>query len=160
MLSPQFKIKNKLVEEEKKLLLKINKLTGVNVELWAAASIAKAFDVLKLPYDKTEKTGAPSFTRNFLANHPHELAQSIANAREINKAHTTFIDTITKHSFKGRIHAYVKEADWPNLMGQDGKGEGPKLQMAEGTAQIPDNLLEDVITAAEDCPGECIFIEE
>ena len=103
------KIKNKLVEEEKKLLLKINKLTGVNVELWAAASIAKAFDVLKLPYDKTEKTGAPSFTRNFLANHPHELAQSIANAREINKAHTTFIDTITKHSFKGRIHAEINQ---------------------------------------------------
>ncbi len=24
----------------------------------------KAFDALKLPYDKTEKTGAPSFTRN------------------------------------------------------------------------------------------------
>jgi DNA polymerase I-like protein with 3'-5' exonuclease and polymerase domains len=103
------KIKNRLVEEEKKLLLKINKLTGVNVELWAAASIAKAFDVLKLPYDKTEKTGAPSFTRNFLANHPHELAQSIANAREINKAHTTFIDTITKHSFKGRIHAEINQ---------------------------------------------------
>jgi len=103
------KIKNKLVEEEKKLLLKINKLTGVNVELWAAASIAKAFDVLKLPYDKTEKTGAPSFTRNFLANHPHELAQSIANAREINKAHTTFIDTIVKHSHNGRIHADINQ---------------------------------------------------
>ena len=53
-----------------------------------------------------------------------------------------------------------KEADWPNLMGPDGKGEGPQLQMAQGTAQIPDHLLEDVITAAEDCPGECIFIEE
>ncbi len=95
------KIKKKLIQEEKKLLFKIKELTNVDVELWAAASIAKAFDVLELPYDKTEKTGAPSFTRNFLANHPHELAQSIANAREINKAHTTFIDTITKHSHDG-----------------------------------------------------------
>ena len=103
------KIKNNLIDQEKKLLFKIKELTGVNVELWAAASIAKAFDALKLPYDKTEKTGAPSFTRNFLANHPHELAQSIANAREINKAHTTFIDTIVKHSHNGRIHADINQ---------------------------------------------------
>ena len=103
------KIKKKLIEEEKKLLFKIKELTKIDVELWAAASIAKAFDALKLPYDKTEKTGAPSFTRNFLANHPHELAQSIANAREINKAHTTFIDTITKHSYNGRIHADINQ---------------------------------------------------
>ncbi|MFM7985924.1 MAG: hypothetical protein ACKPKO_42075, partial [Candidatus Fonsibacter sp.] len=98
-----------MIDEEKKLLFKIKELTNIDVELWAAASIAKAFDALKLPYDKTEKTGAPSFTRNFLANHPHELAQSIANAREINKAHTTFIDTITKHSYNGRIHADINQ---------------------------------------------------
>jgi ferredoxin len=31
--------------------------------------------------------------------------------------------------------------------------------MAAGTAAIPENLLEDVIEAAEACPGECIFID-
>ena len=30
---------------------------------------------------------------------------------------------------------------------------------AEGTARIPDGLLEPVIEAEEECPGECIFIE-
>ena len=55
--------------------------------------------------------------------------------------------------------AYVKEATWPNLLGPDGKGDSPKLQMTD-TAVLPDNLLDDVIQAAEDCPGECIFIEE
>ncbi|HEX2701329.1 MAG TPA: ferredoxin [Acidimicrobiales bacterium] len=30
---------------------------------------------------------------------------------------------------------------------------------ANGVARIPDALLEDVIEAAEECPGECIFIE-
>ena len=29
----------------------------------------------------------------------------------------------------------------------------------EGVARIPDNMLEAVIEAAEECPGECIFIE-
>ena len=33
----------------------------------------------------------------------------IARAREINKAHTTFIDTILKHSHKGRIHAEINQ---------------------------------------------------
>jgi len=103
------KIKKHLMKQEKELINRIKDLSGINVELWAASSIAKAFDVLNLPYDKTEKSGAPSFTRNFLANHPHELAQCISNAREINKAHTTFIDTITKHAHKGRIHADINQ---------------------------------------------------
>jgi ferredoxin len=30
---------------------------------------------------------------------------------------------------------------------------------ANGVARVPDALLEDVIEAAEECPGECIFIE-
>ncbi len=30
---------------------------------------------------------------------------------------------------------------------------------AEGMARIPDGALEAVIEAAEECPGECIFIE-
>ena len=31
--------------------------------------------------------------------------------------------------------------------------------MGEGVARIPDSLLESVIESAEECPGECIFIE-
>jgi len=30
---------------------------------------------------------------------------------------------------------------------------------AEGTARFPDGLVDAVIEAAEECPGECIFIE-
>ena len=75
----------------------------------AARSIAKAFDKLKLPYDRTAKSNEPSFTKNFLQNHPHELPKAIAEARELNKAHTTFIDSITKHEHKGRIHADINQ---------------------------------------------------
>ena len=89
--------------------VKIRILTGVDVEIHAARSIAKAFDKLKLPYDRTEKSNEPSFTKNFLQNHPHELPKLIADAREINKAHTTFIDSITKHAVDGRIHADINQ---------------------------------------------------
>ena len=101
--------KKRMLEEEKRLLGGIYSETGQDVQIWAARSIAKVFDKLGLPYDRTEKTGAPSFTKNFLANHPHTLVQAIAKAREINKAHTTFIDTILKHSTNGRIHAEINQ---------------------------------------------------
>jgi DNA polymerase I-like protein with 3'-5' exonuclease and polymerase domains len=103
------KIKKNLIIQENKIINKIKDLTGIDVEIHAARSIAKAFDKLKLPYDRTEKSGEPSFTKNFLQNHPHELARSIADAREINKAHTTFIDSITKHAVNGRIHADINQ---------------------------------------------------
>lgn len=53
--------------------------------------------------------------------------------------------------------AYVKEVAWKDIY--NGEGGEPKLQMAEGMASVPESLLEDVILAAEDCPGDCIFIE-
>jgi len=102
-------IKKNLMDREAKIINKIKSLTGINVEIMAARSIAKAFDKLGLPYDVTEKSKEPSFTKNFLQNHPHELPQAIAEAREINKAHTTFIDSITKHAVNGRIHADINQ---------------------------------------------------
>ena len=103
------KLKQQLSKEEKTLLSEITKETGVECQIWAARSIAKVFDKLKLPYDRTEKTQAPSFTKNFLSNHEHPLVKKIAKAREINKAHTTFIDTIIKYEHKGRIHADINQ---------------------------------------------------
>ena len=102
-------IKKDLMNREAKIVSRIKELTGVDVEIHAARSIAVAFDKLKLPYDRTEKSKEPSFTKNFLQNHPHELARCIADAREINKAHTTFIDSITKHAHNGRIHADINQ---------------------------------------------------
>jgi len=103
------KLKEELHKEEKELLQLVKKETQVDVQIWAARSIAQVFQKLDLPYDTTEKTNSPSFTKNFLQNHAHPLVKRIARAREINKAHTTFIDTILKHSYKGRIHAEINQ---------------------------------------------------
>ena len=103
------KHKKDLVEKENKLLQRVKKATNIDVQIWAARSIAQVFDKLKLHYDRTEKTQAPSFTKNFLVNHPNPTVKLIAQAREINKAHTTFIDTILKHSFKGRIYSEINQ---------------------------------------------------
>ena len=102
-------LKNKLSLQEKECLQKVKKETGVDTQIWAARSIAQVFEKLRLPFDRTEKTDSPSFTKNFLQNHAHPLVKLIARAREINKAHTTFIDTILKHQYKGRIHAEINQ---------------------------------------------------
>ena len=101
--------RNHLVKKEKEVLDKIQHIAGGQVELWAAASIAKAFDKLDIPYPKTEK-GAPSFTKAFLSEHPHELAQYIVQARNLNKTSGTFINTIMKHCHSdGRIHSHINQ---------------------------------------------------
>ena len=100
-------LKQQLIKEENLLILSVKEETGVEPQIWAARSIAQVFEKLKLPFERTAKSQAPSFTKNFLSEHPHPLVQKIAKAREINKAHTTFIDTILKHEHKGRIHADI-----------------------------------------------------
>jgi DNA polymerase I-like protein with 3'-5' exonuclease and polymerase domains len=100
-------LKQKLTSQEQEILLKIKQETGIEPQIWAARSIATVFDKLGLHYERTEKSSAPSFTKNFLQEHKHPIVQMIAKAREINKAHTTFIDTILKFTHKGRIHADI-----------------------------------------------------
>lgn len=98
------KTKKELAKLEKSLVDEIVKETGVVVEPWVATSVAKVFDAVGLPYSRTEKSGAPMFTKQFLANNTHPIAQKIIKIREINKANTTFVDTILEHSHNGRIH--------------------------------------------------------
>lgn len=41
--------------------------------------------------------------------------------------------------------------------GLSGDGHGPAGY--EGKARVPDSMLELVIEAAQECPGECIYVE-
>ena len=96
--------KKDLTKIEKSLVEEIAKETGVTVEPWVATSVAKVFDAVGVSYSRTEKSGAPMFTKQSLANNVHPIAQKIIKIREINKANTTFVDTILQHSHNGRIH--------------------------------------------------------
>jgi len=94
-----------LSKKEQQLLVEIKRRFGVNVDIWASASIQKAFDNNNLWYPHTEK-GAPSFQGPWLESHEHDLPKMIVEARRINKARTTFIDgAILEYSHHGRIHA-------------------------------------------------------
>ena len=102
-------LKKKLLKREEELLLQIKKATNIDVQIWAAASVARVFEHLKIDFDRTQKTKAPSFKKDFLKNHSHPIVKQISETREINKTRTTFIDTIIKHSYKERIHADINQ---------------------------------------------------
>ena len=117
-------------EREETLQRELKKLTGSSVEIWAAASIAVAFDKLKLPYPKST-TGLPSFTRSFLQNHEHPIAKLIIEARELNKTHGTFLQPYLDFSAAdGRIHPHVNQ-----LRSDDGGTVTGRLSMAAPNLQ-------------------------
>jgi len=98
MRSKEFEILNYLKEQ-----------AGMKVDIWAAQSIAAAFDRLGVQYPRTA-AGAPSFTKSFLDTHEHPMAKMILEARELNKTHGTFLEPYLRHSAKdGRIHTHFNQ---------------------------------------------------
>jgi len=102
-------VSKQLEKQENKFREEIKKRVGFVPDLWAARSIAKVFDKLKLEYPRTEKTKAPSFKKHFIKNHEEYTISLINSAREANKARTTFIETIYRYVHKGRIHADINQ---------------------------------------------------
>ena len=95
-------------KQEKVILGKIKKLIGKDIDIWAARQIGFAFDKLGIDYPRT-KTDEPSFTQNWLNNNPNEISKYIVQAREINKFHNTFLNSIMRFEHKGRIHGEIRQ---------------------------------------------------
>lgn len=121
---------DQLVKREAALAKELKRLSGVQVDIWAAASIAVAFDKLGVPYGKTEN-GMPSFTKGFLDSCPHPIAKMIVEARETNKTHGTFLRPYLEFSAKtGRIHPHVNQ-----MRSDDGGTVTGRLSMANPNLQ-------------------------
>lgn len=119
-----------MTAREKQLLADIRGMAGVPVDVWAAASIAKAFDKLQLSYPRSE-TGLPSFTKTFLEELDHPLAKAIIEARELNKTYGTFLRPyIDMSAYDGRIHPHVNQ-----LRSDDGGTVTGRLSMTSPNLQ-------------------------
>jgi DNA polymerase I-like protein with 3'-5' exonuclease and polymerase domains len=142
-----------LAKEEGALIKKIKDETGVSVDIWAAASVAKAFDAAGLTYPITGGTGAPSFTKQFLAAHEHEIPRLIVRARELNKARTTFIETILKHENKGRIHADIHQlrSDEGGTITGRFSYSNPNLQQIPSRDEILGPMIRSLFLPEEGC---------
>ena len=102
-------LKKEFKEKEYQVLKKIKDETTMKPDIWAARSVAQVFDRIGVEYPRTPKTGEPSFTQNWLINCSNPVAQLIRQAREINKFHSTFIDSIQRFVHKGRIHSEINQ---------------------------------------------------
>ena len=78
-------LKQALTVQEDNLRQQIKIETGIDVQLMAARSVAKVFDKLGLPYERTAKSQAPSFTKNFISNHEHPVVRMIAKLEKLIK---------------------------------------------------------------------------
>ena len=122
-----------LIKEEKDVLSEIKRMTNMDVEIWAAQSLSKAFDKMSIAYPKTEK-GQPSFTKGFLGEHEDKLPRLIVKARNLNKTHGTFINTIMRHTGRdGRIHSHINQ-----IRSDDGGTVSGRISMSNpNLQQIP-----------------------
>ena len=104
-----FDLIGQMKTEEESLVAQIRDMSGVPVDIWAAQSIAKAFDNLKIEYPRTE-TGLPSFKKSFLESHEHKISKLIVDAREAQKTHSTFLQPYLDFSEKdGRVHTHINQ---------------------------------------------------
>ena len=125
--------RDSLLKRERDVTKEIKRIAGTDVEIWAAQSLAKAFDKVGIHYPTTEK-GAPSFTKLFLQENKHPLAQLVTQARNLNKTSGTFINTIMKHCHAdGRIHSHINQ-----IRSDDGGTVSGRISMSNpNLQQIP-----------------------
>ncbi|MEL1225752.1 MAG: DNA polymerase [Candidatus Neomarinimicrobiota bacterium] len=102
-------LEKELISEQEALVQEVQNKTKQELEIWAAASIAKVFDHLNISYPRTAKSKAPSFTKQFLTEtaKTEPLIANIARARELSKMASTFVHGILNHVHRGRIHADI-----------------------------------------------------
>lgn len=127
------KLIDQLITRERQIHAELRKICGNSVDIWAAASIANAFDKLGIAYGKTN-AGAASFTKGFLDSCDHPVAKLIVEARETNKTHGTFLQPYLDFSAKtGRIHPHVNQ-----MRNEDGGTVTGRLSMnSPNLQQVP-----------------------
>jgi DNA polymerase I-like protein with 3'-5' exonuclease and polymerase domains len=59
-------LKKEFKKKESMVLTEIKQKTTLDVDIWAARSVAQIFDRIGVDYPRTPKTGEPSFTQNWL----------------------------------------------------------------------------------------------
>ena len=100
----------KLEKRRDNLINIIKKRTGVDIQIWAAASIKKLLYNQKITdYKKTPKSGMPQLPKEYLKTHPNRFLRMIVKARECDKGKSAFVEGLLSFVHKGRIHADINQ---------------------------------------------------
>ena len=139
--------------KEKECIDEIKRKWGIGVDIWAAASVAKAFDKAGLTYPRTEKTRAPSFRGAWLEQLDHELPKLVVQARKYNKIHSTFIEgMILDHSKNSRIYGQMHPLRGDNVGTVSGRFSysTPNLQQVPARDPVLGPLVRGLFLPEED----------
>ena len=139
--------------KEKECIDEIKRKWGIVVDIWAAASVAKAFDKAGLTYPRTEKTRAPSFRGAWLEQLDHELPKLVVQARKYNKIHSTFIEgMILEHSKNSRIYGQMHPLRGDNVGTVSGRFSysTPNLQQVPARDPVLGPLVRGLFLPEED----------
>lgn len=97
-------VSNKIAVEVEKHKDHLKEIAGRTIDVYSSRSIAAAFEAAGLKYNRTKK-GNPSFTKEFLKEHNHPIAQTIIKIKELEKVKNVFIDSYLLNSnVNGRVH--------------------------------------------------------
>ena len=82
----------------------LNKRASTDINVWANASIKRAYDKENIKYTYTDK-GTPSFTQGWLEIQKDPISECVLKIRKLDKIRNTFIkNMIMEKATKGRIH--------------------------------------------------------
>lgn len=140
-------VREELIKDEKKLTNIFKRMAGREVNIWASADIAIVFDKAGIEYPRTAKTKTPSFTSDWLENHPSEIAQSLVKLRKVSKMRSDFIESMILNSVvNGRIHSQfhqVKHDDGGTVSGRF-SSSNPNLQQVPSRDPVYGPLIRSI----------------
>jgi DNA polymerase I-like protein with 3'-5' exonuclease and polymerase domains len=99
-----------LRKRKQQIIDAIKTRTTIKVDIWAASSIKKLLENLKIKdYKTTPKSKMPQLPKDYLITHKNKCLRMIAKAREYDKAANTFVDGLLDYVYEGRIHADINQ---------------------------------------------------
>lgn len=104
------RLRDTLKERERDVQATLDSLAGTSINVNSGNDLARAFDKAGLSYPRTAPTvgnpkGNPSFVKEFLENHPHELPQLVTRVRGLAKLNGTFVEGyLLGSNVNGKIH--------------------------------------------------------
>lgn len=104
------RLRDTLHDKEKEIQATLDAQAGTNINVNSGGDLALMFDKAGLSYPRTKGTeanpeGNPSFVKEFLENHDHQLPQLVTQVRGLQKLRGTFVEGyLLGANVNGKIH--------------------------------------------------------
>ncbi|MCK9231140.1 MAG: DNA polymerase [Dehalococcoidales bacterium] len=144
----------KFKKEYSTMLKELRKVAGYPIDIWASASIARAYDKIGVHYERTLKTNQPSITKPWLEGQKDPVSRMIIECRKLDKFIGTFLEGQIKNALvKGRIHCQFNQLKSDNTGTVTGRfsATNPNLQFIPSRDPILGPLCRSLFIPDDGC---------